>query len=144
MTSPHGESTAVGRRKQRTALGYRRFSCTGCRRRFNERTGTLFNELQFPTDIVLLAVLWRLHYKLGPRDAANLRSYVAAVANAAASGSHQSASIQAWISWAGAVAGELDPVVSCRAFASVDDPAQPAVPRPNRARSLADEMLAEH
>ena len=68
MTCPHGESTATHRRKQRTALGYRRFSCAGCQRRFNERTGTPFNELQFPTDIVLLAVLWRLRYKLGLRD----------------------------------------------------------------------------
>ena len=48
------------------------FSCTNCRRRFNERTGTAFNELQFPTDIVLLAVLWRLRYKLGLRDVAEL------------------------------------------------------------------------
>jgi transposase-like protein len=53
-------------------LGYRRFSCQSCRRRFNERTGTPFNDLQFPTDIVLLAVLWRLRYKLGLRDVAEL------------------------------------------------------------------------
>ena len=72
MTCPHCESTAIHRRKRRTALGYRRFSCAGCQRRFNERTGTAFNELQFPTDIVLLAVLWRLRYKLGLRDVAEL------------------------------------------------------------------------
>ena len=65
MTCPPCESTATHRRKRRTALGYRRFSCAGCQRRFNELTGTPFNELQFPTDIVLLAVLWRLRYKLG-------------------------------------------------------------------------------
>ena len=53
-------------------MGYRRFSCRSCRRRFNERTGTPFNDLQFPTDIVLLAVLWRLRYKLGLRDVAEL------------------------------------------------------------------------
>ena len=72
MTCPHCESTVVRRRKQRTTLGYRRFSCAGCQRRFNERTGTPFNELQFPTDIVLLAVLWRLRYKLGLRDVSEL------------------------------------------------------------------------
>ena len=72
MTCPHCESTATHRRKRRTALGYRRFSCASCQRRFNERTGTPFNELQFPTDIVLLAVLWRLRYKLGLRDVAEL------------------------------------------------------------------------
>src|SRR5450759_5226882 len=72
MTCPHCESTAVHKRRQRTALGYRRFSCAGCRRRFNERTGTPFNNLQFPTDIVLLAVLWRLRYKLSLRDVAEM------------------------------------------------------------------------
>jgi putative transposase len=35
---------------------------------FNERTGTVFNDLQCPTDIVMLVVLWRLRYKLSLRD----------------------------------------------------------------------------
>jgi putative transposase len=35
---------------------------------FNERTGTPFNKVQFPTDIVLMVVLWRLRYKLSLRD----------------------------------------------------------------------------
>ena len=58
------------RRKGRTALGSRRFRCRACRRRFNERTGTPFTDRQYPTGIVLLAVLWRLRYKLGCRDVA--------------------------------------------------------------------------
>ena len=72
MACPDCASTATTRRKGRTALGYRRFRCQACRRRFNERTGTPFNDLQYPTDIVLLAVLWRLRYKLGFRDIAEL------------------------------------------------------------------------
>jgi len=72
MTCPHCQSTVVRRRKQRTALGYRQFSRVDCQWRFNERRGTLFNELQFPTDIVLLAVLWRLRDKLGLPDVAEL------------------------------------------------------------------------
>ena len=60
MTCPHCQSSTARRRKQRTTLGYRTFWCVSCRRRFNERTGTPFNELQYPTDVVLLAVLWRL------------------------------------------------------------------------------------
>jgi putative transposase len=35
---------------------------------FNERTRTLFNRLQYPTDIVSLVVLWRFRYKLSLRD----------------------------------------------------------------------------
>ena len=72
MTCPHCESTATTRRWCRTALGYRRFNCRSCRRRFNERTGTPFNDLQYPTDIVLLAVSWRLRYKLSFRDVAEM------------------------------------------------------------------------
>src|SRR3989304_4685302 len=72
MTCPHCRSNAVNERKQRTSLGYETFSCQACRRRFNQRTGTSFNDLQFPTDVVLLAVLWRLRYKLGFRDVAEL------------------------------------------------------------------------
>jgi transposase-like protein len=51
-------------------LGYRTFRCSACKCRFNERTDTPFNNLQFPTDIVLLVVLWRLRYKLSLRDLA--------------------------------------------------------------------------
>ena len=47
-----------------------RFNSRSCKRRFNERTGTAFNDLQVPTDLVLLAVLWRLRYKLSFCDVA--------------------------------------------------------------------------
>lgn len=53
---------------QKTALDYRTFRCSACHHRFNQRTGTPFNHLQCPTDIVLLVVLWRLRYKLSLRD----------------------------------------------------------------------------
>ena len=72
MSCPHCQSTSVSNRKFRTSLGYRTFYCRDCDRRFNERSGTPFNDLQFPNDIVLLAVLWRLRYKLGFRDVAEL------------------------------------------------------------------------
>ena len=72
MSCPHCQSSSVSKRKHRTSLGYKTFFCRDCDRRFNERTGTPFNDLQCPTDIVLLAVLWRLRYKLGFRDVAEL------------------------------------------------------------------------
>ncbi len=72
MACPHCLSTSIAKRKHRTSLGYQTFSCRVCRHRFNERTGTPFNDLQFPTDVVLLSVLWRLRYKLGFRDVAEL------------------------------------------------------------------------
>ena len=70
MSCPHCRSVSTQKRRDRTALGYKIYYCRQCKRRFNDRTGTPFNDLQFPTDIVLLAVLWRLRYKLGFRDVA--------------------------------------------------------------------------
>ena len=72
MSCPHCLSASTSKRKHRTSLGYRTYFCPGCGRRSNERTGSPFNDLQFPTDIVLLAVLWRLRYKLSFRDVAEL------------------------------------------------------------------------
>jgi transposase-like protein len=72
MTCPHCGGAEGNQRRRQTSLGYPTFACPGCRRVFNERTGTPFNDLQHPTDIALLAVLWRLRYKLGFRDVAEL------------------------------------------------------------------------
>ncbi len=43
-----------------------------CRRGCNERSGTPFNHRQYPTDVVLLVVLWRLRYTLSLRDLAEM------------------------------------------------------------------------
>ena len=58
--------------KKRTLLGYHRFYCRVCHKRFNERSNTPFNLLQFPTDIVLMVVRWRLMYKLSLRDLSDM------------------------------------------------------------------------
>ena len=68
MMCPHCASSDTGERRERTKLGYRRFRCHTCKREFNERTGTSFNHLQYPTDVVCLVVLWRVRYKLSLRD----------------------------------------------------------------------------
>lgn len=68
MPCPHCASLATAEQPRRTALGYRTCHCRACRRTCNERIGTPFNHLQYPTDLVLLVVLWRLRYKLSPRD----------------------------------------------------------------------------
>lgn len=65
-------SPATKEQSKRTTLGYRTFHCSVCRRSFNERTGTAFNYLEYPTDIVLLVVFWRLRYKLSLRDLAEM------------------------------------------------------------------------
>ncbi len=70
MLCPHCAATATTEQPRRTVLGYRTFRCPACRRNCNERTGTPYNHLQYPTDLVLLVVLWRLRYKRSLRDLA--------------------------------------------------------------------------
>ena len=72
MTCPHCAATITTELTKRTQLGYRAFRCSACRRQFNERTGTPFNYLEYPTDLVLFVVLWRLRYKLSLRDLAEM------------------------------------------------------------------------
>jgi putative transposase len=72
MICPHCHDGAVTEQQERTSQGYRRFWCASCRRTSNERTGTPFNHLAVPTDIVFLVVLWRLRYKLSLRDLAEM------------------------------------------------------------------------
>src|SRR3954471_7279765 len=57
-------SEAVTERPERTAQGYRRFRCRACGKQFNERSDTLLNRAQYPSDVIALVVLWRLRYKL--------------------------------------------------------------------------------
>jgi putative transposase len=61
-------SEAVTERPERTAQGCRRFRCRVCGKQFNERSGTVLNRAQYPSDVVALVVLWRLRYKLSLRD----------------------------------------------------------------------------
>src|SRR5256886_308411 len=72
MNCPHCASSTTKQQAKKTSLGYQTFHCSACQRTFNERTGTPFNFLEYPTDIVLLVVLWRLRYKLSLRDIAEM------------------------------------------------------------------------
>lgn len=72
MDCSHCQSSATAERPDVTARGYRRFRCRSCGRGFNERTGSLFNRLQYPPDVVCLVVLWRIRYKLSLRDLAEM------------------------------------------------------------------------
>ncbi len=72
MSCPHCAATAAIEQPRRTALGDRTFRCSTCRRTCNERTGTPDHHLQYPTDLVLLVVLWRLRDTLRLRDLAEM------------------------------------------------------------------------
>src|SRR5215207_1499720 len=65
-------SQAVTERPERTAQGYRRFRCRICGKQYNERSGTVLNHAQYPSDVIALVVLWRLRYRLTLRDLAEM------------------------------------------------------------------------
>ncbi len=46
------------------------FPCQQCHRTFNQRTGTAFNYLEYPINIVFEVLFYRLRYKLSFRDIA--------------------------------------------------------------------------
>ena len=48
--------------------GYRRFRCRACGKQWNERTDTVLNRAQYPSDVIASVVLWRLRPKLSLRD----------------------------------------------------------------------------
>ena len=52
MVCPHCQSPQLRKLNQTTDFGYAEFRCGGCLRKSNERKGTPFNYLEFPTDIV--------------------------------------------------------------------------------------------
>ena len=72
MVCPHCQSPGAQNLNRTTDLGYAVFRCGDCGRKSNERTGTPFNYLELPTDIVFEIVLCRLRYKLSLRNLAEM------------------------------------------------------------------------
>ena len=72
MECPYCQSSATTERPETTARGYRRFRCCACARGFNERTGSVFNRMQYPPDVICLVVVWRVRYKRSLRDLAEM------------------------------------------------------------------------
>jgi hypothetical protein len=74
-----GERDAVYRvRPFRSGLsapshGYRRYCWRACGKQFNERSGSLLNRTQYPSDVAVV-VLWGLRYKLALRDLPEMSS----------------------------------------------------------------------
>lgn len=70
MNCPHCHSFKTTQLKRTTNLGYPVYRCKSCQRTFNERTGTPFNYVEVPTDILFQVLLCRVRYKLSYRDVA--------------------------------------------------------------------------
>ncbi|HCF29113.1 MAG TPA: IS6 family transposase, partial [Cyanobacteria bacterium UBA11049] len=70
MNCPYCQSTLFSQLKRTTSSGYLIFRCKSCKHDYNERTGTPFNHIEVPTDIVFEVLLCRVRYKLSYRDVA--------------------------------------------------------------------------
>lgn len=58
MDCPNCSSHQTREIPRTTALGYKQFYCRHCRKQFNERTGTPLNFVEYPTEVVMLAVYY--------------------------------------------------------------------------------------
>jgi hypothetical protein len=67
-----------------------------CGKQFNERSGTLLNRTQYPSDVIALVVLWRLRYKLSLRDLPEMFAVRGIVFSYEASGSGRPSSRRPW------------------------------------------------
>ncbi len=72
MKCPSCRSMNILVRKAKTKLGYRQFSCHSCGQYFNDRCGTPFNFIHYPTDIVMLVIYHDTRYKLSLVDVTEL------------------------------------------------------------------------
>ena len=72
VNCPVCKSTKSYQLKRYTNLGYKQYRCLDCRKQYNERTGTVFNFLNYPTEVILLTVLFYYRYKLSLVDVSEM------------------------------------------------------------------------
>ena len=53
-------------------LGYAQFHCRNCNRQYNERTGTKLNFIEYPTEVVMMAVHYYYRFKVSLDDVVEL------------------------------------------------------------------------
>ena len=72
MDCSHCQLTNVRLCLQKTALGYSQFRCRDCHKQFNERTSTTFNYIQYPTEVVMMAVHYYYRFRNSLDDVVEL------------------------------------------------------------------------
>lgn len=72
MNCCHCQSSHTKRLKNTTTLGYQQFLCRQCGKQFNERTGTLFNFIMYPTAVVMMVVHYYYRFKVSLYDVVEL------------------------------------------------------------------------
>ncbi|PHQ82241.1 MAG: IS6 family transposase [Coxiella sp. (in: Bacteria)] len=72
MNCPHCTSKSTLALTQDTTLGYLQFRCRQCGKQFNERTGTQFNFIEYPTEVVMIALHYYVRFKVSLDDVVEL------------------------------------------------------------------------
>lgn len=72
MDCPRCNSSNIRLCKSQTYLGYKQYRCRDCNSQYNERTGTSFNFIEYPTDVVMLTVYHYYRFKLSLDDVVEL------------------------------------------------------------------------
>src|SRR5947199_10729645 len=68
MNCPFCKNEKTHLRKKSTKLGYKTYYCGKCELTYNERTGTPFNNLSIPTDVLFLVLLYCFRYIVSLHD----------------------------------------------------------------------------
>ena len=72
MDCPGCQSENTRQCKTKTILGYLQFRCRDCQIQFNERSNSAFNFIQYPTEVVMLAVHYYYRFRNNLDDVVEL------------------------------------------------------------------------
>lgn len=72
MDCPHFLSSKATEMKVTTALGYKQYCCHCCAWQYNERTGTKLNNIEYPTEVVMIVVHYYYRFKVSLDDVVEL------------------------------------------------------------------------
>jgi len=72
MDCPHSQSKKTREMSQKTQLGYKQYYCRTCSKQYNERSGTTLNFIEYPTEVVMMAVHYYYRFKVSLDDVVEL------------------------------------------------------------------------
>jgi transposase-like protein len=72
MHCPHCRSKNTRKITKKTVFGYEQYRCCDCGKQYNERTGTKLNFIEYPTEVVMMAVHYYYRFKVSYDDVVEL------------------------------------------------------------------------
>ena len=72
MNCPHCQGKNTRRIHPKTGFGYEQYRCRSCGKQYNERTGTKLNYVEYPTEVVMIAVHYYYRFKVSLDDVVEL------------------------------------------------------------------------